>query len=115
MVLSEFGFMIQMKSHILQEILYVTAPGASLGDDNVRYIRRHNYYYYYYFPFHFLGIRNNERSLLRKGGFFQALCQAQTTLIPILSTILTICLHTLLGNNITASQVSNYDLGLNID
>ncbi|XP_033637621.1 multidrug resistance-associated protein 5-like [Asterias rubens] len=59
------------------------------------------------------GIRNNERSLLRKGGFFQALCQAQTTLIPILSTILTICLHTLLGNNITASQAFSYIAVLN--
>ena len=48
MVLSELGLIIQTQSHILQEILYVTAPGASLSDGHVRYIRSHNYYYYYF-------------------------------------------------------------------
>ena len=54
MVLSKFGLIIQTKSHIWQAILYVIAPGASLGDAHVRYIKSHNYYYHYYYYLFYL-------------------------------------------------------------
>ena len=56
MVLSELGLIIQTKSHILQEILFVTAPG------NVCYKRSHNYYYNYYRA-HFSSERNSQSAL----------------------------------------------------
>ena len=39
--------------HTLQEILYITAPGVSLSDGYVSYIRSHFYYYYCYYYYYY--------------------------------------------------------------
>ncbi|XP_038051020.1 multidrug resistance-associated protein 5-like [Patiria miniata] len=58
-------------------------------------------------------IRHKEQGWLEKAGFFQSVCHSLTTFVPILSTILTLTLHTLLGYNITAAQAFSYIAVLN--
>ncbi|XP_022095164.1 multidrug resistance-associated protein 5-like [Acanthaster planci] len=58
-------------------------------------------------------IRQREQGWLEKAGFFQSFCQSLTTFVPILSSILTLSLHTLLGHNITAAQAFSYIAILN--
>ncbi|XP_030837464.1 multidrug resistance-associated protein 5 isoform X2 [Strongylocentrotus purpuratus] len=53
-------------------------------------------------------MRGEEQKALQKGGYMQSLSTMCLPLVPVLSTMLTLVLHTSLGNNLTPAQAFSY-------
>jgi len=54
-------------------------------------------------------IRSKERKMLSKAGFIQSMQVSLVPIIPVLSTVLTFTVHTLLGYPLDASKVRMFD------
>lgn len=50
-------------------------------------------------------MREEEQKALQKGGYMQSFNVMCMPLVPVLATMLTLVLHTSLGNNLTPAQV----------
>ncbi|XP_033096104.1 multidrug resistance-associated protein 5-like [Anneissia japonica] len=58
-------------------------------------------------------VRSNEKSFLEKAAIVQSLNLSLSPLVPIIATVVTILVHTLLGDSLTAAQAFTYVACLN--
>ncbi|XP_071950511.1 ATP-binding cassette sub-family C member 5-like isoform X2 [Antedon mediterranea] len=59
------------------------------------------------------GIRAQEQSVLEKAGYIQSINNGLTPLIPVLATVITLSVHTFLGNSLNPAQAFTYIACLN--